>query len=40
MNDAAIDLLAMDHQMIAEHPQVDAENGVLYLTGAALAMNG
>ncbi len=40
MNDAAIDLLGMDRQMIAEHPQVDAENGVFYETGAALAMNG
>jgi predicted amidohydrolase YtcJ len=40
MNDVAIDLLDMDRQMIAEHPQVDADHGVFYETGAALAMNG
>ncbi len=40
MNDAAIDLMGLDRKMLANHPQVDADHGVFFETGAALAMNG
>jgi predicted amidohydrolase YtcJ len=40
MNDAAIDLMGLDREMLANHPQVDADHGVFFETGAALAMNG
>lgn len=40
MNDAAIDLLGLDRPTLEAHPQVDAEQGVFFETGAALAMNG
>lgn len=40
MNDTAIDLMGLDRQTLAAHPQVDADNGVFFETGAALAMNG
>ena len=40
MNDAAIDLMGLDREMLANHPQVDADKGVFFETGAALAMNG
>jgi len=40
LNDAAIDFLALDREVMERHPQVDAEKGRLSETGAMLAING
>ncbi len=39
MNDAAIDLLGLDRQMMEDHPQIDADMGVFFETGGAVALN-
>ncbi|SLN73230.1 N-substituted formamide deformylase precursor [Falsiruegeria litorea R37] len=39
LNDAAIDKLNLDRQMMASHPQIDADLGVFFETGGQVALN-
>ncbi|MGB1215701.1 MAG: amidohydrolase [Pikeienuella sp.] len=40
LNDAAIDLLGIDREVMQNHPQIDAKDGRLSETGALLAIEG